>query len=737
MKKRMMVGDSFVGCLCTLLAMTVAVSTCFALTSGSDFLKLGLGAKQVASGEIDLPTDETQATSLWWNPALLANSYQQNLSLTGTKFLQNLNYGAFSYSYPLTQGAIGFGMEYLDYGKFEGYDAWAGQTEVSPSYDMAALLGYGLPIKKTFPYERTVMLVGGAVRIIQQKLDQYSATGFSLDGGVLWVAPVDNLLVFLALKNLGTKMTFVKEGSPLPLTLNSGVFYTIPSINTTLGLNIASFPFEKEFSLGGGFEATILGILSLRAGYRNTISGLGSSTKYLSNGLRVGAGIKAGTFGIDYAYVPWGDFGSSHLVSVSFSFGGVPGGITQLNHYLQAHLSDGKKYFYRKDYIRARKEFQSVLDFYPEHSVAKEYLALIKQDLDRMQLRRKKIEERYIASSKRALARGDILSASKYLAFAEELNPEGLEVKEIQKQLAQKKEEFARQTLVARQQKEIAGLWSSGIKYFKSSDFVEAKVEFGKILDIDPEHAGAKEYVRKINSIFAEVTSSQVSDFYAKGLACYEQKDYHKAILYWEAVLSAQPEREDARSYLEKARAELVQLEAQKEGEKKERLEREKENELRKKKKYADSLVKKGSYLNALGHYRDVLEKSQELGLEELSKETQSEMDKINEKLADYYFSRGYTFYQQNKIEEAIREFEQTLNFDPEYEGASERLETLRQNLREAKKKQADEYYQKGLKSYNEGNLEQATDYWKKAVELCPEHEEAKRALERVQSYKR
>ena len=92
-------------------------------------------------------------------------------------------------------------------------------------------------------------------------------------------------------------------------------------------------------------------------------------------------------------------------------------------------------------------------------------------------------------------------------------------------------------------------------------------------------------------------------------------------------------------------------------------------------------------------------------------------------------------FYQQNKIEEAIQEFEQTLNFDPEYEGVSERLETLRQNLREAKKKQADEYYQKGLKSYNEGNLEQATDFWKKAVELCPEHDEAKRALERVQSY--
>jgi len=717
--------------------ITAVTCNCFALASGSDFLKLGLGARQVASGEIDLPTEEPQATSLWWNPALLANSYQQNLSFTGTKFLEDINYGAFSYSCPITQGALGFGVEYLSYGSFDGYDAWGQETRVSPSYASVVSFGYAIPIEKKFPYKKTIMLTGGALKLIQEKLDRYTATGFGIDTGLLWYLPVENLSISIGVKNIGTNMTFVSMTHSLPLTIDSGVFYSIPYINTTVGLNIASFPLEKEYFLGTGLETTILGMFSLRAGYRNIVSELGVTNQYLSPGLRVGAGIKAGTFDIDYAYVPWSDFGSSHLANISFSFGGITHGIAQLNYYLQTHLNDGKKYFYRKDYIRAREEFQRILDFYPQHPVAKEYLVLIKQDLDKMQLKRQKIQETYLVKANKALNKGNIINADKYLAYANELNPESLAVKQLGERLAHKREELRNATLASALEKKISIYWSKGVKYFKSSDFVEAKIQFQKILDINSDHEGAKKYIKKIDDIFSKVTSSQISNFYEKALTSYKQKDYDKAILYWQTILSVQPERKDVKVHIEKAQAKLVELKTLEKEKEKRIFKQKEEKELIKERNIADSLVKKGSYITALRKYRDIIRKAKKLGLQEMVQKTKSNMDRISKKLAEYHFSKGYKFYQQNKIEEAIQEFKRTLDFNPQYEGAKERLTTLRLHLKKIKKEQADDYYQKGLKAYNEGDLKQATDYWKKAVELYPGHEEAKRALERVRSYER
>ena len=69
--------------------------------------------------------------------------------------------------------------------------------------------------------------------------------------------------------------------------------------------------------LQGGLEGDVDEHFFLRAGYQlslpdNQFEGL--------TGLTAGAGLKIGSFALDYAYVPFGDFGASHRVSLGYVF---------------------------------------------------------------------------------------------------------------------------------------------------------------------------------------------------------------------------------------------------------------------------------------------------------------------------------------------------------------------------------------------------------------------------------
>jgi hypothetical protein len=70
---------------------------------------------------------------------------------------------------------------------------------------------------------------------------------------------------------------------------------------------------SASLGIGLGAEYRIAKVLGLRAGYRT-----GPSYESLS-GLRTGLGILIQTFGLDYAFAPYGKIGASHRIAVTLT----------------------------------------------------------------------------------------------------------------------------------------------------------------------------------------------------------------------------------------------------------------------------------------------------------------------------------------------------------------------------------------------------------------------------------
>ena len=161
------------------------------------------------------------------------------------------------------------------------------------------------------------------VKVIKEAIDDESAQGFAGDVGFLWKSKDEDTNIGLLFNNMGSKMKFKEKGYPLPFTIRMGISLRLkvnPQLERT---NIITFlvdgsmPRDNDISGHIGIEYAIRKIkdfqLFFRAGYKTTTM---SDLDTLS-GMSAGVGFSIGDVGIDYAWVPYGDLGDTHRISLS------------------------------------------------------------------------------------------------------------------------------------------------------------------------------------------------------------------------------------------------------------------------------------------------------------------------------------------------------------------------------------------------------------------------------------
>ncbi|MEW6007613.1 MAG: hypothetical protein AB1595_05635, partial [bacterium] len=131
-----------------------------------------------------------------------------------------------------------------------------------------------------------------------------------VDIGGLYKIPKKGLQIGCAIKNLGSKMTYDEEGFGLPLSLKTGISYSLPSL---LILSDLTIPNDNDPYLGLGAEYTLREIFFIRAGYKTGPEDEGK-------GFTIGLGTEYSSYNFDYAYQPFGKLGDSHRVSVKAKF---------------------------------------------------------------------------------------------------------------------------------------------------------------------------------------------------------------------------------------------------------------------------------------------------------------------------------------------------------------------------------------------------------------------------------
>jgi len=277
-------------------------------TTGASFLKVGVGARELALGSAASSLTEG-AGAVNWNPARLAGLKRRDLSASYNMLFVDESQGFVGYAAPLgdDMGVFGAGVNYLTVSDIEKR---TGDTDNPISKfsnnNTAVTLSYARP--DVIPG----LAVGGNLKYIQQKLDTQNDKALAIDLGSSYSFNGSWTAAF-TVQNLGGKIGPDK----LPLTFKGGASTGFFDKKLTAAADLDWLANDERMYLDLGAEYHANKLLSFRAGYQ-----VGRSRDELGGltGFGAGLGLKFDSFAFDYAYVPFGDLGDTHRMTLGFVF---------------------------------------------------------------------------------------------------------------------------------------------------------------------------------------------------------------------------------------------------------------------------------------------------------------------------------------------------------------------------------------------------------------------------------
>lgn len=272
-------------------------------TNGLQFLNIGVGARQSALGDTSCVISDVN--SVFVNPALVRNIEDACLGVSHNQWIAGITEQAASVILKTKKGNIGLGLLYLHMDEMDGYDVDGSGNPVKiqdfTSHDLAAIVSYGKKVEG--------LDAGVSVKIFQEKLEEESVTGAAFDIGLH--KTIGGISFGLAIQNIGPKVKFISKEDTLPRNMKFGVGYTPGSMPLLLAADVDK-PSDNDMEFSLGCEYGLMERIDFRAGYR--------SSNDNRDGISAGFGFSISNWIVDYSFIPFGDLGSIHRVSLKTSF---------------------------------------------------------------------------------------------------------------------------------------------------------------------------------------------------------------------------------------------------------------------------------------------------------------------------------------------------------------------------------------------------------------------------------
>jgi len=269
-------------------------------------IPVGGGPAALASAYTALATD---AYAPVYNPGGLGFVDSTQIAAQHLSYLESIHYEFLSLVRPINNtNAWGASAQYLGSGDIAGTNGSGDSTGNYSTHFAAYSLAYSHRFKEK-------LAVGFSGKLIDAKIADASAHAYAVDIGGLYKV-TDRFNLAAALTNAGTKLKFLSDGGALPLTFKCGGAYQ-PSRQWKM---VAEGDYAGYGLLSGrtGVEWKPLELVAIRAGYRT------DTTKELGMiaGLTTGVGLDLWGQELSYAWVPYGDLGTTQYFSMLIRFGG-------------------------------------------------------------------------------------------------------------------------------------------------------------------------------------------------------------------------------------------------------------------------------------------------------------------------------------------------------------------------------------------------------------------------------
>jgi long-subunit fatty acid transport protein len=281
-------------------------------TAGAAFLKIGEGARPAALGEaVTAVVDDVNAVA--WNPAGLSKVPTPQFTAVQTQWLKGYDHSFVAGAYPMSWGVLGLSFTSLT---VDGIEQRSGDTDqpdgTFSSNDAAYNLSYGKGLGDSWS-------LGGGVNLIRESLAGVSASAVSGNLGVQWKAASQPLSLGAAVRQLGSKIKFNREGDPLPTVAALGTGYRFLDDRLRVSADVR-YPLHDKMSYGAGVELTRpLGRSmsgALRAGYNSAATDPSGGMV----GVTAGLGVTWKCWGFDMAWAPYGNLGQTFRYALLVKF---------------------------------------------------------------------------------------------------------------------------------------------------------------------------------------------------------------------------------------------------------------------------------------------------------------------------------------------------------------------------------------------------------------------------------
>ena len=222
------------------------------------------------------------------NPGLLDSANLGHVGLTYQSLVADIDYGTLTYIHKFNHSGIwGFGVQYLNYGEFQGFDPSGSPTGTFRGSEFALVVAYAKPVGP--------IQLGMDLKFMNSALAGFNASAILIDLGGVFRHPDQDFTVGLTFRNIGVLLSDFSDTSEsdLPFDVQMGITYKprhMPFRFSLTGYNIGLVDqilftptgtgeppeevkgFDKIMRhLAWGLEILVHRNFNLRTGYNHTI----------------------------------------------------------------------------------------------------------------------------------------------------------------------------------------------------------------------------------------------------------------------------------------------------------------------------------------------------------------------------------------------------------------------------------------------------------------------------------
>jgi hypothetical protein len=310
------------------------------------FLNLVTSPRQAALGGKTITIYDNDVNQAHFNPATINAEMDNHLALNYGSYFKEVTYGTASYAYTYDRHLQTFqaGVNYVNYGKFDGYDQNGLATSQFTGNEIALSVGYAYSIPNTDVF------IGANAKLISSTLESYHSFGAAIDIGVLYIDEKNDANWGLVIRNIGTQITnYAGTNEKLPLEIIAGVSQELENVPIRWHLtlenlqqwNIAfsnparaqssidgSSKEEKVTFLNNAIRHVVFGVelfpqkaFNLRLGYNfRRAEELRVLEQRNFSGLSLGFGLKMNKLKFNYSYSRYTLAGNTSLFGLTINF---------------------------------------------------------------------------------------------------------------------------------------------------------------------------------------------------------------------------------------------------------------------------------------------------------------------------------------------------------------------------------------------------------------------------------